>query len=389
MTNSLKKKLKIGIFTDTYSPQINGVVSSIKIFRQELERLGHRVFVYAPKASQYKKITAQEKDVIRFESFRLYFQPEYNLSVPLSVDFLKNFFRIKLDIIHAHTPFSLGLLAFYYAVLKRKPLVHTYHTLYPDYASTYIFRNRISPQRLVAKISAIFCNRCDLNIAPSPKVKRLLIKYGVKTPIEVLPTGIDIGQFKKMPSDFRHHYKIKPQAKVLLFVGRLGREKNIEFLLKTLSLLVQNNTNYVLVIVGGGPNEKKLKALAQSLKITDHIIFTGYLPSEWVIKAYNAADLFVFSSLTETQGMVILEASACGLPIVAVRDDAFVNILVDGQNGYFTEDNIKQFAETVMKTLANKKNYRKMRVAAVKIARQFSIERQTQKLLLLYKALMK
>jgi len=381
------RKLKIGLFTDTYTPQINGVVSSIKIFKTELERQGHEVFIYAPKIKreiQDQEEAAYEPNVIRFESFKLAFQPEYNICLPFSIGFVKNFFRDKLDIVHAQTPFSLGLLAFYYAFTKRKPLVHTYHTLYPEYAKAYIFKGRLMPMRLIEKITAAFCNRCELNIAPSIKIKKLMTKYGVKTPIEVLPTGININDFKKVSSDFRQRFKIKDSAKVLIFVGRFGSEKNIEFLIRSMKIIAEKDADAVLVLVGGGPQEKKLRVLTKKLKLIDKVIFTGYLNKAEVIQAYSASDLFVFASKTETQGMVILEAAACGLPIVAVKDEAFSNILLNGKNGYFTEEKEADFAGAVLKILKNKAGYNRMSDKSIEISKDFTIEKMTNKLLNLY-----
>ncbi|MCX6745085.1 MAG: glycosyltransferase, partial [Candidatus Parcubacteria bacterium] len=303
----MKKKLKIGFFTDTYLPQVNGVVTSIELFRQELERQGHEVYIFCPRV-------AGEKDgerVIRFKSFRFLFQPEYHISVPFSRHMLRDFWSKDLDIVHAHTPFSIGLMGYYYAYIKKVPFIHTYHTLYPEYIKSYILKGRFITPKMVAKLSAVFSNRCDLTIAPSAKIKKLLKGYGVTKPIKVLATGVKIKEYavKVKNNNFRRQYSLKSSDKLLIFVGRLGKEKNIDFLIAALPLIQNKIKNAKLVIIGDGPHRYNLQKQAQRLKIAKSVIFTGYYKKPEVIKAYQASDLFAFASLTDTQGMVVVEAA--------------------------------------------------------------------------------
>ncbi|MCX6743213.1 MAG: glycosyltransferase, partial [Candidatus Parcubacteria bacterium] len=245
--------------------------------------------------------------------------------------------------------------------------------------------------KMVAKITAIFSNRCDLNIAPSEKIKKLLKGYGVRRPIKVLSTGIRVEKFNKKvrPNNFRSRYKIEPDEDVLLYVGRLGQEKNIEFLLKAFFVLKQNRQKIKLLIAGDGPAKKSLKNLVKNHGLKKDIIFTGYLATQEIIKANQSADLFVFASKTDTQGLVILEAAASGLPIVAVKDDAFSKILKDKINGFIVKQNVTEFNQKVLKILDNKKLYQRMSKKSVEIARNFSIEKQTEQLLRDYKSLLK
>jgi len=383
----IKKHLKIGFFTDTYLPQVNGVVTSIESFRQELEKQGHEVYVFCPRADQEE----ETKRVIRFPSIKFAFQPEYHVSLPFTRHLLRDFWEKDLDIVHAHTPFSLGLLGYYYAHIKKVPFVYTYHTLYPEYVKSYVWKGRLITPKMVAKITAIFSNRCDLNIAPSEKIKKLLKGYGVRRPIKVLPTGIRVENFNKKvrPNNFRSRYKIEPDEDVLLYVGRLGQEKNIEFLLKAFFILKQNRQKIKLLIAGDGPAKKSLKNLVKNHGLKKDIIFTGYLSTQEIIKANQSADLFVFASKTDTQGLVILEAAASGLPIVAVKDDAFSKILKDKINGFVVKQNVTEFNQKVLKILDNKKLYQRMSKKSVEIARNFSIGKQTEQLLRDYKSLLK
>ena len=382
----MKPKLKIGFFTDTYLPQVNGVVTSIESFRQELEKQGHKVYIFCPRANQKN----EDKRVIRFPSIKFVFQPEYHISLPFTRHLLRDFWEKELDIIHAHTPFSLGLLGYYYAYIKKVPFVYTYHTLYPEYVKSYVWKGRLVTPRMVARITAIFSNRCDLNIAPSEKIKKLLKGYGVKRPIKVLATGIRVEKFNKKvrPNNFRSRYKIEPEEDVLLYVGRLGQEKNIEFLLKAFFVLKQNRQKLKLLIVGDGPAKKSLENLVRNHGLEKDIIFTGYLSPQEIIKANQAADLFVFASKTDTQGLVILEAAASGLPIVAVKDDAFIKILKNKANGFIVKQNVAEFNQKVLKILDNKKLYQKLSKKSVEIARNLSIEKQTGQLVSAYRKLL-
>jgi 1,2-diacylglycerol 3-alpha-glucosyltransferase len=382
----MKNKLKIGFFTDTYLPQVNGVVTSIELFRQELEHQGHEVYIFCPRV-------AGEKDngrVIRFKSFRFLFQPEYHISVPFSRHMLRDFWSKELDIIHAHTPFSIGLIGYYYAYIKRVPFVHTYHTLYPEYIKSYLFKGKVITPAMAAKFSSVFSNRCDLTIAPSIKIKKLLEGYGVTKPVDVLATGVKVSDYAKKvkANHFRKQYGLKPNDKILIFVGRLGKEKNIDFLISAMPLIQKQIRNAKLIIVGDGPHRQNLQKQAIKLKIKGSVIFTGYFKKPEVVQAYQASDIFAFASLTDTQGMVVVEAAAAGLPIVAVKDDAFGEFLRNGLNGFNTQHNKKDFSEKVCQILSNKSLYNKMSKKSQEIALEFTIEKQTKKLVGIYRSLM-
>ncbi len=380
------KKLKIGFFTDTYKPQINGVVSSVEIFRAELEKQGHQVYIYCPKIKNEKS----GRKIIRFRSIKFFFQPEYYISLPFSRKAIEYLWQNDLDIVHAHTPFSLGQLGYYYSVIKKVPFIHTYHTLYPEYVKTYIMKGKVLTPQMVKKLSAAFSNRCDLTIAPSEKIKKLLISYGAENKIKVLPTGLDLENFRTIKkNNFRKKYNLNEKDKVLVYVGRLAKEKNIDFLIKVTAELKKFDNNIKLIIIGDGPVIDSLKELAKKLNLQKEVLFTGYFKKDQVIKAYQSSDLFVFASKTDTQGMVILEALACALPVVAVKDLAFTNMVKQGVNGFLVRENKKEFASKALEILNNKKLYNKMANNALKIAQDFSIEKITRKLITYYNQLIK
>ena len=385
--------MNIGFFTDTYTPQVNGVVSSITTFKEELEKQNHKVYIFAPSAPGYKDSLKEKERIFRFKSFKFLFQPEYRVAQLFCWKFLRQILKIKLDIIHTHTPMSMGVLALFVSRLQNRPLVYTHHTLYDKYVKVYLWKGRLFPPTVAKKIITTFCNRCNIVIAPSSKTKHLLKEDGVKKKILELSSGINFQNFNrsllfKKNNDFRQKYNIPSNAKLLIFVGRLAKEKNIEFLIAVFEKISQELDNVYFVLVGGGVHRTKLNLFIKKINFKKNIVFTGYLHGTEVIKAYQAADIFIYSSKTETQGLVMLEAAASELPIVAIKDLAFKNILIDSFNGYLVVDeNIKEFSQKVIKILKSPKMSKKMSQNSKILAQKFSVSNQTNKLLTLYQSL--
>jgi len=315
--------------------------------------------------------------------------------------------NMEPNIIHTHTPFSLGIFGLYMGKRIKIPIVHTYHTLLPDYAyyiwdhfPHFVKKNIIDEERakrIAIWISREYCNHSDLIIAPSTKIKRLLKNFGIQKPIEILPNGIDLDRFKKIPKpEARKSLGLPTDVILLLFVGRLGKEKNIEFLIEVMKYIKENNEKLIyLVIVGDNPDKRvmeELKNKAKTLNVYDRTIFTGYLEYERVIEAYYASDIFVFSSITETQGLVILEAMASGLPVVAIDDDAISDFVKDGINGFLVpnnQENKRLFSEKIKNLIEDKDLYTKMSLHALETSRSFHIKNLNKKLLALYEDLIR
>jgi len=376
--------MKIGFFTDTYTPQINGVVTSIESYRKELEKRGHLVFVFAPTPKQKK----DSKKIIRFPSVKFIFQPEMRIALPYSLEALRLLEKIKLDIIHSQDPFSIGLFGLWMAKKFKIPYVHTYHTLYPEYVH-YIWETRLT-KKIAKRLSKDFCNQCDLVVAPSTKIKKYLKLWGVKKPLEILPTGIELDEFKidlGAVANFREKYKILTQEKILIFVGRLGKEKNIELLIKSLKLI--KTPGVKLLIIGDGPHKPKLQSLIKKEGFENKVSLTGYLPRKEVVAALRASKIFVFSSKTETQGLVVAEAMAAGLPVVAVSDLAIADMVKDKKNGFLVKSSAREMAKKIDKLLTNQKLYGRMSRASKNLAKNFSAEKQTKKLEKIYQGLLK
>jgi 1,2-diacylglycerol 3-alpha-glucosyltransferase len=253
-----------------------------------------------------------------------------------------------------------------------------------------LFKGKVITPGMAARFSSVFSNRCDLTIAPSIKIKKLLEGYGVTKPVDVLATGVKVSDYSKKvkANNFRQQYGLKPNDKLLIFVGRLGKEKNVDFLISAMPLIQKTIKNAKLIIIGDGPHRANLQKQAINSGIKESVIFTGYFKKLEVVKAYQSSDIFVFASLTDTQGMVVVEAAAAGLPIVAVKDDAFGEFLRNGQNGFNTQRNKKDFSDKVVKILSKKTLYNKMSKKSQEIAREFTIEKQTKKLVGIYRKLM-
>jgi glycosyltransferase involved in cell wall biosynthesis len=383
--------VRIGFFTDSYLPALHGVEVSIEAFRKSLQKAGQEVFVYAPAVPHYRDTNRR---VFRLKSVRVIEKPEMRLAFPfVEHGHLRDLLRVRLDIVHAHTPFTMGLLAKHVSARQGIPLVYTHHTHYPEYAKAYL-RERLVFPYLAQALSAWFSNTSDAVLAPSPKIKRLLRTYGVTKPIHVLPTGIKLTQFRKTRTSqdraraLRRRLDIDDSAQVLLFVGRMGREKNVEFLIRAFSELRAQRADVAFILVGDGPILPQLKSLAKELRLTE-IVFAGAIPHNEIAAWYQMSDLFVFASLTDTQGIVILEALASGLGVIALRDAAFADMVISGKNGLLTAPNAspRVFAARVDMALSDRGLRRAFAGNALETARGFSQDAQTEKLSRIYERL--
>jgi Glycosyltransferase len=245
--------MKIGFFTDSYYPSNSGLVTSIESFRDNIEKFGNEVYVFAPFYKGYKDLNDR---VLRFRSIKIIQKPEVRFASPFfPIKYFKKASNLNLDIIHIHTPFAMGFLGKYIAIQNKKPIIYTHHTQYPEYAKFYLKEKFLLPY-LAHALTIWFSNFSDAVIAPSYKVKNFLQKNGVKKKIYILPSGINTKIFKKSEKEkqqIKKELKIPSDSKILLFVGRIGKEKNIDFLLKMFKkLLEKTKIPVTLLIVGDG-----------------------------------------------------------------------------------------------------------------------------------------
>lgn len=386
--------MNIGFFTDAYTPLMDGVVRSVQLYKKALERKGHNVFVFAPaeiKSDSFAKTNYvdHERNVFRFKAMNSVLVPNYPIAIPISFKATRKISKLKLDIVHCHSPVTLGMLGDIVAMLENIPHLFTYHTFYSEYARYYqpVEKLKKISSKVVQKFEVFYCNRANCVIAPSEKLKRILRDYGVESNIVVLPTGIDLEEFKNRENqlnDFREKYKIDKDKKILLYVGRVVTEKNLEFLIKVISWIIKQRKDVVLAIIGDGKNRKNLERMVAKLNLDDFVLFTGFLPRDETLDAFFASDIFVFSSKTDTQGLVLYEAALAGKPIVMIKDEGLGDIVIDGFNGFTTKEDVSAFSKKVLLLLKNSYLYDKMAENSEKNVQKYSIDNQAEKLLKLY-----
>lgn len=335
--------MKIAMFTDTYEPQKNGVVTSIKIFTKYLRKMGHEVHIFCPESPGFR----QSSNVHTFKSMRFVKYPEYRIGVPHYLPILKK----RFDIVHVHTPASLGLFGILFANYHKIPTIGHFHTLLPEYTHYITKRAKNLTKRSMWNFLSLFYNRCDCVIAPSNHIKKLLEKR-IKSKVYVIPTPIEFkNKFKnkaKLRKKYKRKYNLFEKDKILLHVGRITKEKNITSIIHALKKI--RSKNIKLIISSDGPYKEELEKKVRNMK---NIIFTGYLSDDKLDDIYSLSDGFVFASKTETQGIVLLEAVNNRLPIVALDAPVISDFIAENKIGLVamsTDD----FARKISELLKNK-----------------------------------
>lgn len=342
--------MRIGLVTDTYTPNINGVVSSIVTLQKELEAMGHDVFVITNHKSMRTK---REGNLLRLAGVELKWLYGYTLSTPYHNHAKDEIAAMNLDVMHIHTEFGVGMFGRMCAKQLNIPVVTTYHTMYEDY--THYFNmldlDEVDKmgKKLIGSLSKQISNHAQAVISPSEKTKETLESYGVKTPIYVIPTGLSLDSFYPREKDeailqLRQSYGISDDEKLVVFVGRIAPEKSIDMVIDAFQYI--NDEKIKLMIVGGGPQLEDLKKQAHQLGLDQKIVFTDKVMREEVVNYYACADCFISASTSETQGMTYIEALACGLVVFARYDEVVENLVIEDENGYLCHD-AKDFAQKI------------------------------------------
>jgi 1,2-diacylglycerol 3-alpha-glucosyltransferase len=394
-----KHKLNIVFVSDQYWPSISGVSVSIDAFMKEFVKMGHNVFLLVP---DYPEIAELDRkmdisNLYRFKSYKLFFNDENRLVYKSQKNNVNKILHsIKPDIIHVHTEFALGKMASSYARKYHIPIVMTAHTNWEELIYHYI---PIIP----ASLARMYCrwfmrriyNKADIVIVPTSLMEVLLNLYFVKTPIRVIPTGIERTEFllegSKEESDSKllEMYPQLRDQKILFFAGRVGKEKNITFLIDVLKSLLSNISNITLIISGYGPAMIEIQDYAKSKGVFDNIIFTGFIERLKLKYFYSLADVFVFASKVESQGMVVLESMACGTPVVAIGKMGTREIMGGDYGGFMVDDDVESFAEMVDLLLHNKAIYKLKSDEALEHLSKWTIQSQAEKMIKLYQRLLK
>lgn len=335
--------MRIGLFTDAYLPDINGVVSSVVTLKQALEDLGHTVFVVSNHKST--KITYEDR-VLRLSGLELKKLYGYKMTSPIQFEAFEYVRDMTLDVVHVQTEFGVGMFARQVAKLSNIPLVYTYHTTYEDYTH-YINPMDIEfvehmGKMAVRQLSKVLGNGAQAVIAPSEKTKNALIGYGVSTPIYVVPTGLDLTDFdhtkldQNRVNEIRSSLGLSKDDHVVVFVGRIAKEKAIDIPIRAVAQSKDEKLH--LVIVGGGTDEEFYKDIVDELDCHDKVHFVGRIPKEDIPYYYAAFDCFVSASMTETQGMTYIEALASGLCVFGRRDEVLDGLVYEDETGYYFDD---------------------------------------------------
>ena len=353
--------MNIAIITDTYFPDINGVTSSIYTLAIALRKRGHRVYIFATSENNSPVIRRVSKHppVFRIPSIPMLLVRPYRTTMPYSFRLVQILKRLKIDIIHTQTEFSMGIVGLSSSMTCHLPIVHTYHTMLEDYTH-YILNGKVSgiiTPEAAQKFSKIFCNVPTGLIVPTEKVKNSLREYGVYKPIYVIPTGIDLSPFNKSNFDpkeidaLREKLGIRKGDKILLSLGRVAKEKSIDKVIDQMPRVAKSSPEVKLLIVGDGPALPELKEQAARLNVSDKIIFAGAAPYAEIGKYYQLGDAFISASTSETQGLTYYEAMAAGLPVIARKDDAVNDLFEDGINARLFRD--EEEISTIVSELLN------------------------------------
>ncbi|CAM8408017.1 RfaG Glycosyltransferase [Candidatus Methylopumilus universalis] len=346
--------MNILFISDVFFPRVNGVSTSINTFATELKALGHQVTLIAPSYTDEDK---QEEWIVRVPSHKIYFDPEDRLMNFGKLKALLPWIRDKhFDVIHIHTPFTAHYVGIHFGKKLDIPVVETYHTFFEDYLHHYLpFIPQFISRKLARTISRRQCNAVDGIVSPSKPMLDVLKQYGIKTPAEVVATGLDDSSFANVDGEhFRMSHDIPLAQPMLLFVGRVAHEKNIGFLLEMHVELIKKHPDALLVITGEGPAEESIKHSIDKLGISNKVRMIGYLDrSHELIACYKAADIFVFASKSETQGLVLLEAMAQGTAVVAIAELGTKSILIEGEGVLIAKDDINDFADKVSVLLSD------------------------------------
>lgn len=377
-------KLRVAIFSDSALPILNGVSVSIDLLVRGLRNQGHSVHIFTAAHFRYRD---PDPNTYRFHAVETPWTKNYPLAFPPFYGMLRKFRQHDFDIIHTHTPWTIGFVGLRWAESHELPIVSTYHTLYDRYAHYIPFFPRRYLRFKIAKHTSFYYNSVDHVLTPSEASKRWLLRHSVDTPITVVPTGAPDRQMLDR-SEMRRLLQIAPEHKVLLYVGRIALEKNLGVLLEAAAFVMRGDPAVRLWLVGDGPHRQACVERARALGIGDRVTFAGFVPRTEVDRYYAAADLFVFSSVTETQGLVVQEAMTYGLPTVALAGGGASDSIIDDVNGFAVRGDSEALGETIAFVLQDEATYARLSQGAQRTVRQYSASAMTERVVEVYRTVL-
>lgn len=387
-------RLNILMFTNSYTPHIGGVARSVESFAEQYRQFGHRVLIVAP---EFSATPENETDVLRIPVLQQFNGSDFSAMLPVPGLLKNKLEQFKPHVVHAHQPFLLGITALRIARVRNLPLVFTHHTLY-EQSTHYVPENSATLQEFAVALASHYSNLADLVFAPSESITRLLQQRGVQTPIHIVPAGLQLERFANANGyRFRTSQNIPRKAFVVGHLGHLAEEKNLSFLATSVAEFIrqrqaqsqlskkQMSKTYFL-LVGSGPAEDLTASIFQHAGLSEQLLKTGDLPPDQLADAYDAMDLFVFASKSETQGMVISEAMACGIPVVALDALGTRELVADQHNGRLLQSPSSADFVEALHWVAEQPALNRLALsqAAKKTALQHSIEQTAEQALHLY-----
>lgn len=376
--------MKILMLTNTFTPHIGGVANSVTWLAENLRAAGHRVLIIAP---EFSGAPQDETDVLRIPALQRFGGSDFSVPIPLSRSLDEALDAFQPDIVHSHHPFLLGDTALRVSATRDLPIVYTYHTRYELYGH-YVAQDSPVLKRLVLSLALGYCDLCDAVIAPSQSMAQFLTEHGVKTPVTVVPTGIDASQFDHGDGKrLRSASGIPSDAFVVGHVGRLAPEKNLEYLTEAVKQFLTSHASAHFLVVGCGETMAHIQDTLTGAGLGTRIHLVGALTGAELADAYAAMDVFAFSSHSETQGLVLVEAMAAGIPVVALDAPGARDVVSDSRNGRLLAANspADHFAHALHwvdgRTVAERKTLRK---AAIQTSKRFSKDATTEMALTLY-----
>lgn len=376
--------MNILMMTNTYKPIVGGLEKSVEIFSKEFRKKGHRVIIIAPEFENQ----VEEEGVIRIPAIQNFNGSDFSVQLPIPGVLSEKLGDFRADIVHSHHPYLVGDTALRLAYKYNAPLVFTNHTLYEK--NIHYVGEGEALKRFIIELSSGYANLADHVFAPSQSVAGILKERDVKTPITVVPTGIDTDFFERGDGDsVRKEFDIPKEAYVVGYAGRLALEKNLEFLAQAVALFFKNHPMAYFLVVGDGPSKEAIENIFQKEAVSERVRFTGSLRGEKLVAAYHAMDVFAFASHSETQGLVLVEAMAAGVPVVAQDAPGVREVMQDKVNGRMIAS--EGFGDFILALDWMKKRspeeLKKICESCLKTAKNFTTKKSVDRALEIYKCL--
>jgi glycosyltransferase involved in cell wall biosynthesis len=378
--------MNILMVTNTFTPHVGGVAKSVAAFTQAYRQLGHRVLVIAP---EFENMPENETDVIRVPAIQNFNGSDFSVRLPIPGYVFASLDEFRPDIVHSHHPFLLGDTALLIAASFDVPLVFTHHTMHEQYTH-YVPLDSPQLKRFVIQLAIGYANLSDRVIAPSQSIEEILQGRGVETAIEVIPTGVDAQRMGQGDSSsIRERMKIPPGVQVIGHTGRLAPEKNLQFLAEAVAEFMDCHPKTHFLVVGEGPSRNEIESVFKNSSLNSNLHFTGSLKGQDLVDSYHAMDVFAFASKSETQGMVLVEAMAAGVPVVALDAPGARDVVTHNKNGWLLDsDNSAAFVSALKQALSIYGGPReKLHQALKQTVEEFSMNRSAERSLALYTTL--